>query len=613
MKKISISMLFLILLAGCASPEDSVEVVYSNSLVDAAAVEARSYYTVGSKQTNVLNVYGNVLNNNVKELPSHTNGTVDYLQCEVGQVVTSDTVIAKITPDQSDLVYKNNMIQRNSLSDQLLNQRSIRTSTVLNFDSQTKQLNFQKDNLESQLASLQENLIILKDQKNITGDDLFLQLESLNKQIQILEESKDIAEKNKTESLVSIREDVENIKGQIYNTGIKSFSRLDETFAVSDENMNSNREIRDLLGVKNSVLKNEVSNNIEDFLSLGKDPNLKNWEDEEISQSISDLASLLKDAAQVVKDSIASNGKFEQSTIDGMYNEFLSYSDALLGYKTNYDRLLNSINTTQLTFDGQLKTIESNLESLKTQKTNLESNQIQSSDLNFDTNINNSANQIKSLEFSLDNILEQIDSIVDSKNSTLKQIDIQISQMQDAIARVNVALEGEEIKAGIDGVVKGKKVKEGNSVQAGGAVCVVVPKEDSLKLEIYSPNSIALGSEFAYYKDEAFLGSGSIISESPVKDLRTQNYIYDGKIDFVEMKEGDYLSIKVKIAGEELTATKAGIWIPIDYLKPKLDGYFVVITDEHGLFHDKKIEVGRMNYGEIEVISGLNIGDVISR
>jgi|TARA_Y100001960_G_scaffold317259_1_gene385344 hypothetical protein len=50
----------------------------------------------------------------------------------------------------------------------------------------------------------------------------------------------------------------------------------------------------------------------------------------------------------------------------------------------------------------------------------------------------------------------------------------------------------------------------------------------------------------------------------------TQNYTYEGKIDFSKFKEGDYIDVKVitQVSNEE-------IWIPINYIFPKLDGYYV--------------------------------------
>jgi hypothetical protein len=48
-----------------------------------------------------------------------------------------------------------------------------------------------------------------------------------------------------------------------------------------------------------------------------------------------------------------------------------------------------------------------------------------------------------------------------------------------------------------------------------------------LKLEIYSPEKIELGTKFNFYKNKSQIGNGTIIAEYPERNAQTQNYIYE--------------------------------------------------------------------------------------
>ncbi len=611
MKNFLAPLFLLVFITSCSVEGQNIEVSESTPEIE------REQFVVWWKKNNFSNIYGNILNNNSKELVAHTNGQIDYLACQVWAEVDSETLIAKISPDVADTFYKNNVIQLNSLREQILNQNNIRRSTLLNFDSQIKQLAFQENDLNTQLINLDNNLGILKNQKDLTGNDIWLQLESIIEQISNLEESKALLEQNKKETLKDIVVNIENLKQQIYNTGNKSLEKLDEIFWVSSENKDENDEFEDFLWAKNSALKAETERQITYFLSKGG-ASLENLSDEDLSNEIKKLSDLLKDAAEVMSNSIESEWTFSKTTIDSLYNEFLWYSDAVLWYKTNFDKLRNAIGTTWLKFDSDLKVLEWSLTTLNNQKTNIENNGSQNSDLTFDTNINNLENQIDSLKISLKNTSEQITNTKESKISNINQIDIQISQIQDSISRTSVLLQWEKIYATFPWIVKEKKVKEGNVVSTGTPICVIVPEYNSLKLEVYSPNVLQLGSQFKYYKEWEFLWTGSIMTESPVKNIQTQNYTYEWSINYSQLKEGDYLDIVVtnkESWNDSLWESKKDleIWLPITYVKPRLEWYFVSVIDSDGSISERSIDIWRMNYGEVQVISWLELGDTISK
>lgn len=569
-------------------------------------------YTVWAKQNETINIYWNILNNNIKELSTDNWWKIEYLNCETWRKVTPDTLIAKITPNLWDLQYKNNMVQLNSLNQQLVNQENIKRSTIQNFESQERQINLQKNDLKNKLSTWEKNLSILKDQKWFNSNDIDLKISSLENQLEMLNETKELVERNKKETLSDINKSIENIKWQIYNTSNKALLKLDETFWISEENNNTNNNYEKFLGAKNTKLKNEVENELRKYIWDNK--TLEITDSANISSDIKNLSNTLKKAWQVVKDSINSNWSLSQSTIDILYETFIGFSDWLLTYKTNYDKLINAVGTTSLTFDTEIKTIDQNLESLNTSLENLKNNWSQSADLTFDSNINSLENQLSSLTTGEDNLEEQLKTLLETKKSQINWLDMQIINIKDWISKMNIMLSPENIYAETFWTIKQKSVKLNNTVRIWSPICSIVPKNNSLKLELYSPIKLNIWNIFTYLKDWELHWTWTIISESPVKNSLTQNYIYQWEIDFKTLNEWDYLNIKVLNTKEESNDIKNNeIWIPINYVSPKLDWFYVNKLMEWWNIKEIKVEVWNMNNWEIRVVSGLSNGNILQK
>lgn len=595
MKKLTTFLFLLVFITSCwNTSKTEIENTWS--------LETKTQdYIIWWKDYSHINIYGNILSDNTKTLVSHINWTIDTLNCEVWTKVTPKTLIAKILPDRSDVSYKSNSIQIVSLNEQLANQSSIKTSTLQSFSTQKNQLVLQKNNLETSLKTLETNLENLKNQKGLSSDDLDLQVKALEEQITNLETSKKLLEQNKSESVSDVKQSLENLKWQIYNTWNKAVNMLDEVFWVSEKNKDKDDIYEDYLWAKDSSLKSEVKAKI-----LANLWDLGDVSDDKLSEKTETLSALLKDAAEVTKDSISSIGSLTQKQIDWWYDGFLKYSDALLTYKTNFDKLKNAVSTSGLGFDSQIQEVDRNLDNLKTQKENLEANWTKNSDLTFDTNINNLKTQIDSTKTSIANLDEQILNLEETQNSSIKQLDSQTSQLKDSISKTSVLLNWENIYAWIYGTIQKSTVNEWNFSRAWTALCMIVPKNNSLKLEIYSPEKLETWLTFNYLKNGEVLWTWTIVSESPVINSKTQNYTYKWNIDFSKFKAWDYLDVKVikKIASNE-------IWIPLNYVFPKLDWYYVNLKNWENT-EQIKVEIWKMNNWEIKIISWLENGDILS-
>lgn len=569
MKKILTLLLLITFITSCTStPEVEEETATQEVTVE--------NYVVGWKASSYYNVYWNILNNNLNTLTSNISGQITYLSCEAWTKVTKDTIIAKISPDSNSLTYKNNLVQLNSLKSQLTNLKQIRSTTVSDYESKYKQLKLQETELANQL-----NIV----NNNIWDEDWWIA-----NQLSIIEESLVILDNNEASSLKSIDDSITNLGKTAYNSAKNAIKRLDEVFWITDKNKDLNDDFDKFLWTKDSSSKNNLKNKlilVIDEMENTED-NFTNYTSDELSAKLSEYSELLSDAADVIDNSIVSSWSFTSAEISSLYSEFINYSDALVSYKSTLDTAINQRVTTIWTYAWNRKELESTKSELETNVNTLNSNK--------DT-INNNWN----------NLEEQYVSLENSKSSTLKTMDNNIISVQQAINQLNISFNDDVIYAWINWTVKTKSASINNNVNIWTPICVIVPENNSLKLEIYSPNVLDLWMVFEYYKDEEFIWKGKIISESPVRNSTTQNYTYEWEINFADFKEWDYLDIKVitETVGDE-------VWVPLKFIFPKLDWYYVNLKTAEWL-EVKKIEVGKMNNGEMNVLSWLEYWDTLQQ
>jgi len=577
MKKMFLVLLLILLISSCSMNTtldyENKEVIEQNSSIVSISDDTIEYI-VWSKENNFINIYWNVVNNNLKEISSNIAGKVTYLSCDVWDQVNNNTVIAKISPDTASLSYKNNLIQLNSLKQQLTNLNDIRKTTISNYESQEKQINLQLEELNNQINKV--NSTIWNNNN-----------EWLKNQQKIINDSIELLKQNQKSSLKSIDDSIINLKITSYNTFQTTIKRIDEVFWITIKNKNLNNEFEDYLWAKDTTTTNKISSElkieINDFESYYDFLGISN---NELSIKMNNFSELLKNVSKVIDNSVSSVWTFDQTTITSLYNEFIWYSDWIIQLKTNLDNLINSKESTKLSFEAKIKELESSITQLDTQNTSL------------NTNINTINNNKKTLE-------EQLLSLSDSKKSSLKQIDNQVLSIEQAIWQINVSLSSETIYAWINWTVKMKKAQINNNINIWTSLCTILPETNSLKLEIYSPQKLDIWQKFNYYKDNKLIWEWEISSEYPSINSTTQNYTYQGNISFTNLKEWDYLDIKV------LSQSSADeVWIPINYLQPKLNWYYVRIKkwEEINLV---KVEVWNMNNWEILINSWIDVWDIL--
>lgn len=531
-------------------------------------------FTVWLKENNFINIYGNIVNSSVKIISPNISWKISSLNCEVGTKVSPNTLIASISPNYDWQAYQSSSIQANALIEQIQKLNEMKKIASDTIEAQKSQILLQKDELENS----RENIF-----QNIWNDNSWIQ-----NQIKILEETIELLKKNKTETENEINTNAINLRKNIYNTIIKSTRKLDEIFAISDYNKNINISFNTYLWAKNSIWKNKIIYDWKEILNFAEnlDENLSNFSNEDISKKLDEFSVFFKDASQIIKDSLAAE-TFSQTTIESLYAEFLGYSDAFITLKNNLEKIENSKEQTKTSFDLKLKEIESQISNLKNEEKNLQNKQ-------------------NSINISEKNIDEQISILEENKKSTLKEIDLQILAAEQNLKSVWVNLKSENLYAEVYWTIKQKLIKaEWSQVQVWSQICEIIPEKNSLKLEIYSPEKLELWEKFNFYQNWKQIWNWTIIIEYPERNPQTQNFIYEWKINFWDLKLWEYLDIKILKESENNE-----IWIPLKFVSPKLDWNFVkkVVNGEN---INQKVEVWNMNNWEINIISGLEKGDIL--
>lgn len=571
MKKI-ILLIMLLFIASCWINADTKT---TNVETNNNALEVNEY-TVWLKENNFINIYWNIVNNNLNILTSNISWKITYLNCEQWKEVYDNTIISKIIPDKDNLSYKNNFIQIESYKEQLRNLEIIKENTILNFDTKKRQLDLQKQELENQIKNLG---------KNIWSDE-----EWIKNQLKLLNESIELLEVNKENSLKQIDDSINNLRKTIYNNISSWIKRLDEIFWITNKNKGLNDAYDIYIWAKNSNLKNNVTNRITVFIKEfeGENELLSSYDNNNLSNELSEISILFKDSANVIDNSIPSIWAIEESTINSLYNEFIWYSDWFIKLKINLDNSISNKESIIIWYKTQIKEIEKWKSEINTKESNLNSN--------IETIYNNKKN-----------IEEEIKSLNDIKENSLKEIEIKKLSINQAIDQLDITFEEDIIYAWVNWIIKWKNVKVNNFVQIWTEICSILPNENWLKLEIYSPEKLEVWQKFNYYKDSKLIWEWKIISESPIKNQITQNLTYQGEIWFLWLKEWDYLDIKVLTEWNQ-----DEIWIPISYVKPKLDWYYVN-KKQDDKYINTKVEVWNMNNWEILIKSWLINWDILKQ
>lgn len=569
MKKLWLLVLALtpLLLVGCGKAPAVIETV----VFTWAGYDSWSLFVVGTSQASENTAYGLVIADNVKNIVTSVGGTLDELNCQPGAHVTVDAVIATIGASD-DVATQNSQIQYLSLQQQIQNMQNIIKLTENNFGVQEDILTKQKENNAYLMDNLQQS-------KDLNANDMKLSIKSLKNQQNALEDTQD-RDQEKMET------SIQNMRDQLDNSISDALKKVNDVFNSSTYGP--------LVGTNNISLKSKV---IEQYNNLrDRYQNIEDISDSDFSTYLSHLSILLKNAAWTVVASTASQTLPQTSTaglsIDGLYTTYLGLSTSMVASKSSYDSLLASATSLDKTYENQLDTLNTSLESLSDNKSEL-------SRIGSDT-------QIANMALAQASVQSQLDALDNNKAIQLATLNSQLLTLQQNEQVLGNNLQGETILAWVDGIVKTKSISEGNKVGPSTMICQIVPDgSQNLKIQIYSYVRIALGQNISFYRGNDLLGNGKIVYELPYKDAATQNYIYEMVGTSLPVLDGEKVLVKFTGARND-----GQLWIPLPYIIPRLEGNYVKKL-VNGTPQETPVALWEINGGVVQVLSGLQVNDQI--
>ncbi|MFK7780555.1 MAG: hypothetical protein QM490_05480 [Candidatus Gracilibacteria bacterium] len=604
-KKIFVLISLIFILISCGNNEELVTELNNEEI-------KYETFVVGGKSLKSRTLEGNILSNNSVKKLSSTSGKVTELNCQAGKEVYSKSLIATITPNLTDPNIKGLLTNRNSLDLQLGNLQGIKLSTVNNLDTQISTLVSSIDSSTEQLRLSNENYDMLVRQKGLTSSDLNTQLKTLEEQLINLNKQKDLLKKSKNEELIKLDSSLQNLKVTSYNTILNILGYIDELYGITNANKNKNYSYENYLSAKDSNLKNNIEttfrelNNIDYKILLG----------EELSEYQNKLSDLSVLAADGVKKSIESVGALTETNISTYYNTLLGYSNGLLTLKTNLDTILKNNSTISNTYDSQIAALVTNIDSLSGNIDNLKNNKSESTLLGIDVNLTNIKSQINSLKNNLTTLSNNLISLKENKSITIKQLNNQILSLKQNIDGLNINLSPQNIYAGINGIISKNYTSLNTTVGFGTSICeILADGKDSLKLSISSALRLSDGYIYSAEINDNIIFTGSELTLLPSKNSITQNYIYESILnENSSLKVGDKLKILIDYPNIDLDIEILNneiIEVPIEYVTPRLNGYLIKIKDDKGEVIEKIVKIGEVNFPNIQILEGLKIEDVL--
>jgi len=526
-------------------------------------------YTVGNSPVSQNALYGTVIADSIKTITTNRGGVLDYINCQPGQQVYKDTIIAKIQANPDDLTYQNGAIQLATLNQQLRN-----LTTVFSLTEDT--LALQKTILQDQYTTTTYLLSNLDTSQEYSASNMDYQQQLLQQQYTSLKTAKSIdLNKMQTSISTSYKQYMIMIKDWLKKVN-DIFSTT--TLSISDKDPQ----------LKQQVLSehSRLYNNLSDTMNA-----------DQFSRYLSDVSDLMALAASSINATTPSNALPQASSvwlsIDGLYTIYTTLSTTFLWTKSAFDAVASSYDSVKNTYNTQLKSadITSN---------NFDDNTAKSTALQLE-------NQKANMQLSQKTLQTQITSADDSKQIQLASLKNQVLTLKQSIVVLSNSLEGEVLYAGVDGVVKMRAIGEDNKVSPNTLLCQISPSNPgNLSLQVFSYQQLPLGSKVSISNDQSqFLATWTLVYEYPYKDPATQNYIYEIPVITFPLKENE----KVLVTSSQIV-DNTQVWIPLQYISPRLEGNLVKrkawITVQ-----DVYVTLWSIDDSYVQVLSGLSLWDEI--
>ncbi len=522
-------------------------------------------------------LYGTVVADSTKTILTNKGWILEYINCQPGMQVYKNTIIAKIQVNVNDPVYQNWSIQINTLQEQL--------DTLMKIFSLTEDtFGLQKTILSDQYTNNIQLLQNLEKSQDYSKATLDYQQQLLEQQYTYLQDAKSIdLNKMKTSISTTYKQYLVMIKDAL--------KKVDDVFGV--ENTTSNVSFAQYISNKDPDLKTQVYTQ---YRKLKKSLSTTMTADQ-FSTYLLDMSDFMSLVASSISASSPSTSLPQVSnawlSIDGLYTIYTTLASNFMWAKSAFDGIATSYDSVKNTYNNQIKTVDINTDNLDTTTTKSTALQLE--------------NQKASLQLAQKTLNTQITSADVNQQLQLANLKNQVLTLQQNIAVLSNSLEGEILYAGVDGVVKMRAIGEDNKVAPNTLLCQILPQNPwNLSIQIFSYQKLPLWSKVTMSDTQwQFFGTWILAYEYPYKDPTTQNYIYEIPSVKISLKENEKIIVTVLQPAETNQ-----IWIPLQYISPRLEGNLVrrkLWTTIQNIY----VVLWNIDDSYVQVLSGLFLWDEI--
>lgn len=196
---------------------------------------------------------------------------------------------------------------------------------------------------------------------------------------------------------------------------------------------------------------------------------------------------------------------------------------------------------------------------------------------------------------------EEYDIVLNQYNTALSDIKLVEAQLQKTV-----------IRAPFNGILGLRQVSEGSVINSSNVIVSIV-NIDPIKIEFSIPER---------YSSQVAVGSPIFFSsESSSEEVQGRVYAFEPQIDAATRtiklraespnKGGKFLPgmfVKIRFV---LEVQEDALMVPAEAVIPELSGYKVFVVGADGKAEQRLIEIGTRTDTQVQVISGLNEGDMV--
>ena len=341
-----------------------------------------------------------------------------------------------------------------------------------------------------------------------------------------------------------------------------------------------------------------------------------------MTQTFKDLQTIVKTLPedQQARSTALQNTENKLAAIRDFLSKVLDVVNVALGISQNtINTYKANINTARTNINGEIGDVNTQQQAIVAQKTTNENNIAVA-----DAKINDAQNTLASAQAEL--ALKQAGSTpeqISYQEAQIKQAEAniaaqgaQIKQAQAAVQNIQAQISKTIIRAPISGTVTKQDAKVGEIVSANTSIVSLisasqfeieanVPEADIAKVSVGNTSLVTLD---AYGRDVVF--EAKVVAVDPAETIVDGVATYKVTFQFIKnderVKSGMTANIDIKSASRENV-----IAIPQRAIIRKNGDQFVRIADGES-FKEVKVETGlRGSDGNIEIISGVNVGDKV--